>query len=98
MARQLVEERLAFIEMLALWQGEVRNCEVVKQFTISRQQVYKDISQYQARYPAVLTKQMDGRYCFQDTALPIFYDGDLDTYLHWLQTNEFSPTSKLLSQ
>lgn len=27
MARQLVEERLAFIEMLALWQGEVRNCE-----------------------------------------------------------------------
>lgn len=93
MARQLVEERLAFIEMLALWQGAVRNCEVVKQFTISRQQVYKDISQYQVRFPDVLTKQIDGRYCFQDAALPIFYDGDLDTYLHWLQTNEFSPTS-----
>ncbi|MBO1273258.1 hypothetical protein J3L11_16575 [Shewanella sp. 4t3-1-2LB] len=67
MARQLVEERLAFIEMLALWQGAVRNCEVVKQFTISRQQVYKDISQYQTRFPDVVVPTPVGVFPFAES-------------------------------
>ena len=46
-------ERLAFIEMLALWQGYVRNSDVVRQFGLSRQQVYKDIGTYQALHPDI---------------------------------------------
>jgi len=93
MARQLCEERLAFIEMLALWQGYVRNCDVVKQFYISRQQAYKDINQYQQLHPQCLLKNNDASYYFSKGSSPQYFDGHLDTYLHWLQTHEFVPTS-----
>ncbi len=86
---QQSDERLAFIEMLALWQGYVRNSDVVRQFGLSRQQVYKDMSQYQNLHPETLFKQKDGCY-FRDMSLPLFYyNGALDTFLCWLQTEEF---------
>lgn len=93
MAKELFEERLAFIEMLAHWQGYVRNGDVVKQFNISRQQAYKDISQYQLRHPQALFKRNNGSYSFSLDASPLYFDGNVDTYLYWLQTHEFVPSS-----
>ncbi len=89
MAQHAQYERLAFIEMLALWQGYVRNNDVVRQFGLSRQQVFKDIGKYQIQHPDVLFKQNDGCY-LRDISAPLYYyDGVLDTFLHWLQTEEF---------
>ncbi|MCU4229482.1 hypothetical protein MQK27_18360, partial [Vibrio cholerae] len=40
-----------FLEMLALWQGYVRNKDLVDQFSITRQQAYQDIRAYQEQHP-----------------------------------------------
>lgn len=82
-------ERLAFIEMLALWQGYVRNSDVVRQFGLSRQQVYKDIGTYQALHPDILHKFRDGSYQRDPASSLHYYDGSLDIFLHWLLTESF---------
>ena len=88
-------ERLAFIEMLALWQGYVRNSDVVRQFGISRQQVYKDIGTYQSLHPDTLHKCRDGSYQRDPASSLHYYDGSLDTFLHWLLTEAFYISTQL---
>ncbi len=93
MAQVTQNERFAFIEMLALWQGYVRNSDLVRQFEITRQQVYKDIAAYQCLYPEQLTKQTNGSYRWAGDAKRHYFDGSLDSYLTWLQTSDFHLSS-----
>ena len=99
MAQVSQYERFAFIEMLAYWQGYVRNSDLVTQFEITRQQVYKDISAYLALYPKQLTKQANGSYRLVADAKHYYFDGSLDCYLSWLQTTDFNfATNKQTTQ
>lgn len=50
--------------MLALWQGYVRNKDLVDQFSITRQQAYQDIRAYQEQHPERLKKMASGPYQF----------------------------------
>jgi predicted DNA-binding transcriptional regulator YafY len=88
-------ERLAFIEMLALWKGYVRNSDVVRQFGISRQQVYKDIGTYQSLHSDILHKCRDGSYQRDPASFLHYFDGSLDTFLHWLLTEAFYVSNQL---
>lgn len=57
-----LQERHRFLEMLALWQGYVRNKDLVDQFSITRQQAYQDIRAYQEQHPERLKKMVSGPY------------------------------------
>ncbi|MDN2487882.1 WYL domain-containing protein [Kosakonia sacchari] len=86
---KLPHERLAFIEMIAFWMGEVRNKDLENQFGITRQQAYKDFIHYQNTHPGFLLKLDKSRYRFTDDKQPYYFHGGLDDFLIWLETGQF---------
>ncbi|WP_081979821.1 WYL domain-containing protein [Dickeya chrysanthemi] len=88
-------ERLAFLEMLAFWMGEVRNKDLENQFNITRQQAYKDFVQYQNLHPNYLIKLDKACYVFVDGKQPQYFHGGLDDFLSWLETGYFVLTHPL---
>ena len=86
---KLPYKRLAFLEMLAFWKGEVRNKDLENQFGITRQQAYKDFIQYQALHPHHLLKLDKACYAFADKTLPHYFSGGLDDFLSWLESGHF---------
>ena len=85
------QTRLLFLEMLATWQGYVRNKDLVDQFSITRQQAYQDIRTYQKRYPDRLHKMDSGPYQYTDDYLAQASQESLEYYLLWLSTGQFNP-------
>jgi len=81
--------RLAFLEMLAFWMGEVRNKDLETQFSITRQQAYKDFTRYQNLHPGYLIKAGKSYYTFSDEKQPQYFNGGLDDFLIWLETGTF---------
>lgn len=86
---KLPYERLAFLEMLAFWMGEVRNKDIENQFGITRQQAYKDFVQYQYLHPDSLIKLDKACYVFANDKQPQYFHGGLDDFLAWLETGCF---------
>lgn len=84
-----LQERHRFLEMLALWQGYVRNKDLVDQFSITRQQAYQDIRAYQKDYPERLTKMASGPYQFSAQYLSEAPKHSLEHYLQWFSTGQF---------
>lgn len=84
-----LQERHLFLEMLALWQGYIRNKDLVDQFAITRQQAYQDIRVYQERYPQRLNKMASGPYQFTAQYLSQAPKHSLEHYLQWLSTGQF---------
>lgn len=91
---KLAHERFAFLEMLAFWMGEVRNRDLENQFSISRQQVYKDFVQYQNLHPNYLIKLDKAHYVFADDKQPQYFYGGLDDFLAWIETGYFILASR----
>ncbi|MBV7315796.1 WYL domain-containing protein [Shewanella sp. NIFS-20-20] len=89
--------RFAFLEMLAYWQKVVRNKDLQEQFAITRQQAYQDFQDYQRQFPNQLVKLSQG-YKFAPEATPYLYHVNLDTYLNWLLTKDFSINTESPSQ
>ncbi|SEI63357.1 Predicted DNA-binding transcriptional regulator YafY, contains an HTH and WYL domains [Allopseudospirillum japonicum] len=83
------QTRYLFLEMLALWQGYVRNKDLVNQFVISRQQAYQDIRAYQKHYPGRLYRTSTGPYQFTPQFIEQASKHSLEDYLHWLTTGQF---------
>lgn len=92
---KLPYERLAFLEMLAFWMGEVRNKDIENQFGITRQQAYKDFVQYQDMHPESLIKLDKACYVFANDKQPQYFHGGLDDFLAWLETGCFVLTHPL---
>ncbi|SFD37946.1 Uncharacterised protein [Pragia fontium] len=84
-----LQERHLFLEMLALWQGYIRNKDLVDQFVITRQQAYQDIRAYQERYPERLNKMASGPYQFSAQYIYQAPKHSLEHYLQWLSTGQF---------
>ncbi|MGR5205467.1 WYL domain-containing protein [Vibrio sp. PNB23_22_7] len=82
-------ERFAFLEMLATWQGFVRNKDLQHQFGITRQQAYQDIKSYQRCYPNRLDKMPTGPYRFVPHVLACASKPPLEQYLQWMTTGQF---------
>lgn len=94
LAIHTLQERHRFLEMLALWQGYVRNKNLVDQFSITRQQAYQDIRAYQKDYPERLEKMASGSFQFSAQYLFKAPKHSLEHYLRWLSTGHFySPQS-----
>ncbi|KEY59794.1 WYL domain-containing protein [Serratia sp. DD3] len=94
---KLAHERFAFLEMLAFWMGEVRNRDLENQFSITRQQAYKDIVHYQNLHPNHLLKLDKAHYAFADDKQPQYFHGGLDDFLAWLETGYFILAPRLLN-
>ncbi len=86
---QTIQERHVFLEMLALWQGYVRNKDLQQQFTITRQQAYQDIKAYQQLYPERLQKMASGPYQFSAQYRTQAPKHSLEPYLQWLINGQF---------
>ncbi|MEK6214051.1 MAG: transcriptional regulator, partial [Vibrio fluvialis] len=82
--------------MLALWQGYIRNKDLVDQFSITRQQAYQDIRAYQKDYPERLKKMASGPYQFSTQYLSEAPKNSLERYLQWLSSGQFyAPQSSI---
>lgn len=68
MKKTNIQERLLFIDMLVVWQGFVRNKDLLQQFGITRQQAYQDIKSYQQFYPNALVKMPTGATALRSSA------------------------------
>lgn len=88
-------ERLAFLEMLVFWMGIIRNKDLEHQFGISRQQAYKDLTQYQQLHPNGLIKIEKACYAYRDGAELHYFNGGLDDFLLWLETGNFAALKPL---
>lgn len=89
MSIHTLQERHLFLEMLALWQGYVRNKDLIEQFSITRQQAYQDIRAYQEQYAERLKKMASGPYQFSAQYLSEAPKHSLEHYLQWLSTGQF---------
>jgi hypothetical protein len=87
--------RFAFLEMLAYWLDEVRNKDLENQFSITRQQAYKDFTLYQEIHPESLIKIDKAHYGFSDGWLPHYYLCGFDDFFIWLETGHFRFTPHL---
>lgn len=87
-------DRFAFIEMLAYWKGEVRNKDLEQQFGITRQQVHKDFTLYQALHPDTLIKLDKACFGFAPGCHPHYVSTSLDSFFLWLETGQFSHSSR----
>ncbi|OPX55125.1 transcriptional regulator [Oceanospirillum multiglobuliferum] len=84
--------------MLCYWQSSIRNSDLIQQFEITRQQAYNDLKNYQQLYPNQLVQAQDKRYSFSTDALLHHFSGEVEPYLDWLLTQNFSAAVNRSSQ
>lgn len=96
MSRSNPENRHCYIELLAYWEGRINTSNLVRQFSISRQQASKDISSYVELAPHNLVYDSSLKaYCATENFRVGLISGNVADYLAWAQNpqNELVPFS-----
>lgn len=84
-------QRLLFIDVMSYWRGEIRNKDIQRQFSVSRQQAYKDIQQFIQHHPNALIKQPSGAYRRTFAGANSHAKPSLEGYLNWFLSGQFNP-------
>lgn len=86
MDNSMQSERLRFIELIALWEGEINTGNLTRQFHISRQQASKDINCYKEQSPGSLIYDASLKCFLPSPHFQCIYPPTTSSdYLFWLE-------------
>lgn len=87
-------ERLRFIELIVVWEGEINTGNLTRQFQISRQQASKDINCYKEQSPGSLIYDASLKCFLPSTHFQCIYPSTTSSdYLFWREYGLQKPLS-----
>lgn len=88
------QDRFWLIELISYWEGRITTGHLCQQFSVSRQQASKVISDYKRRHPENLQYSSARKgYEPAPTFTPHNLIPDAAVYLHWLMNPQYRPAS-----
>lgn len=90
-------KRLLFIELIVWWEGSICNKQLQDEFSISRQQAYQDLKNYQQDNPGNLIS-ISGGYQANTVFSAKYISLDAAQYLQWFSVGQLYLTSHINPQ